>query len=220
MSNIPGPVTFMLIGAVLGLMPFVLMLCTSFLKVAVVLALVRNATGVQQIPPSMALNGLAIILTLFIMLPVVSDTWDIMQRHGFSERSTEMDAVELVEMASASSVPLKEFLQRNNNPAVSSALEHAARRIWPERFHRLANTDNWALLILSFAISEISRAFELGFLLYLPFICIDLVVSNILLAMGMMMVSPMTISLPFKLLLFVYLDGWAKIFHGLMLSYR
>jgi type III secretion protein R len=99
-------------------------------------------------------------------------------------------------------------------------LEQTARRIWPERFHGLINADNWAVLVLSFTVSEISRAFEIGFLLYLPFICIDLVISNILLAMGMMMVSPMTISLPFKLLLFVYLDGWVKIFQGLILSYR
>jgi type III secretion protein R len=109
---------------------------------------------------------------------------------------------------------------RNTNPSVSNVLEQTARRIWPERIHGLIKADNWMVLTLSFTLSEISRAFELGFLLYLPFICIDLVVSNILLAMGMMMVSPMTISLPFKLLLFVYLDGWVKVFQGLMLSYR
>jgi type III secretion protein R len=212
-----NPLFLLLLGVALGFLPFVLMLCTSFLKVAVVLALVRNAIGVQQIPPPMALNGLAVIVTLFIMFPVASDTWDIVQRQNISEKLT---VAEVVETASVAGGPLKEFMLRNTNQAVNNALEQTARRIWPERFHGLIRADNWMVLTLAFAVSEISRAFELGFLLYLPFICIDLVVSNILLAMGMMMVSPMTISLPFKLLLFVYLDGWVKVFQGLMLSYR
>jgi len=212
----PNPLLLILLGAAIGALPFMFMLCTSFLKVAIVLALVRNALGVQQIPPPMALNGLAIIITMFVMFPVGLDTWEIMQRQTISERVT---AVEVVGIAAASSGPLKEFMLRNTNRMMSNTLEQTARRIWPERFHDLVSTDNWVILTLSFTLSEISRAFELGFLLYLPFICIDLVVSNILLAMGMMMVSPMTISLPFKLLLFVYLDGWVKIFQGLMLSY-
>ena len=217
MMEAPNPLFLMLLGVALGLLPFLLMLCTSFLKVAIVLALVRNAIGVQQIPPPMALNGLAIIITIFIMFPVAVDTWEIIERRNISERVT---GVMMVETASAAGVPLKAFMLRNTNQTVSSTMELTARRIWPERFHGLIAADNWAVLVLSFAVSEISRAFELGFLLYLPFICIDLVVSNILLAMGMMMVSPMTISLPFKLLLFVYLDGWVKVFQGLMLSYR
>jgi type III secretion protein R len=217
MIEAPNPVFLLLLGVGIGLLPFLLMLCTSFLKVAVVLALVRNAIGVQQIPPPMALNGLAIIISLFIMFPVASDTWDILQNQKISEQVT---GVEVVKTASVASEPLKAFMLRNTNRTISNTLEQTARRIWPERFHGLINADNWAVLVLSFTVSESSRAFEIGFLLYLPFICIDLVISNILLAMGMMMVSPMTISLPFKLLLFVYLDGWVKIFQGLMLSYR
>jgi type III secretion protein R len=217
MSDFSSPVLLLFLGVAVGLLPFLLLLCTSFLKVVVVLSLLRNAMGVQQIPPPMALNGLAIILTFFIMLPAASDTWDILQQQQMPEK---INATEVMRLASVGSVPLKTFMQRNTNPEVSGSLAQTARRIWPERFHHMAGTDNWAVLILSFSLSEISRAFELGFLLYLPFICIDLVVSNILLAMGMMMVSPMTISLPFKLLLFVYLDGWTKVFQGLMLSYR
>ena len=189
MIEAPNPFYILLLGVAVGLLPFLFMLCTSFLKVAVVLALVRNAIGVQQIPPPMALNGLAIIVTLFIIFPVAMDTWDILQKRGIPEKPT---GAEMAEMASAASGPLKEFMQRNTTPAVSNILEQTARRIWPERFHGLIKADNWMVLMLSFTISEISRAFELGFLLYLPFICIDLVVSNILLAMGMMMVSPMT----------------------------
>jgi type III secretion protein R len=217
MIDIPSPIVLMLIGVAVGLLPFLLLLSTSFLKVAVVLALLRNAIGVQQIPPPMALNGLAIIVTMFIMLPVGKDTLALVERRGIPERLT---GVEMVELVVNSSGPLKEFLQRHTDTAVSAVLEQTAKRIWPARYQGLAQPDNWVVLILGFALSEITRAFELGFLLYLPFICIDLVISNILLAMGMMMVSPMTISLPFKLLLFVYLDGWVKIFQGLMLSYR
>ncbi|MDR0466702.1 MAG: type III secretion system export apparatus subunit SctR [Deltaproteobacteria bacterium] len=220
MTEAPSPIFLLLLGVAVGLLPFLLMLCTSFLKVAIVLALVRNAIGVQQIPPPMALNGLAIIITLFIMLPVASDTLGILERHKLPERISAIRPAEVVEIASAAGGPLKDFMMRNTHRPVSNTLEQTARRIWPERFHGIIKSDNIAILTLSFTISEISRAFEIGFLLYLPFICIDLVVSNILLAMGMMMVSPMTISLPFKLLLFVYLDGWVKVFQGLMLSYR
>jgi type III secretion protein R len=215
--EIPGPVVLMLLGVGVGMLPFMLLLSTSFLKVAVVLALLRNAIGVQQIPPPMALNGLAMAITMFIMLPVGKDTWALVEKQNIYNRLT---GSELVEIAANSGGPLKAFLQRHADPAVSNVLEQTAKRIWPERYRGLAEEDNWVVLVPAFALSEITRAFELGFLLYLPFVCIDLVVSNILLAMGMMMVSPMTISLPFKLLLFVYLDGWVKVFQGLMLSYR
>ncbi|MCL2001689.1 MAG: type III secretion system export apparatus subunit SctR [Planctomycetes bacterium] len=217
MNEAPSALTLMMLGVAVGLLPFVLMLCTSFLKVAVVLALLRNAIGVQQVPPPMALNGLAIIITLFIMFPVASDTMDILRTRDIPERVT---VAGVMETASTAGGPLKEFMLRNTNQAVSNVMEHTARRVWPERFHEAVSADNPVILMLSFAISEISRAFELGFLLYLPFICIDLVVSNILLSMGMMMVSPMTISLPFKLLLFTSLNGWMKVFQGLILSYR
>ena len=95
-----------------------------------------------------------------------------------------------------------------------------ARRIWPESMHDKVSRDNWAVLIPSFTITELTKAFQIGFVLYLAFVAIDLIISNILLAMGMMMVSPTTISLPFKLLLFVTLDGWLRITQGLLLSYQ
>ncbi|MCY4178650.1 MAG: EscR/YscR/HrcR family type III secretion system export apparatus protein, partial [Endozoicomonadaceae bacterium] len=95
-----------------------------------------------------------------------------------------------------------------------------ARVLWPLKYKQELTADSLMILLPSFALSELTRAFEIGFLLYLPFIIIDLIVSNILLAMGMMMVSPMTISLPFKLLLFVLLDGWSRLIHNLVLSYQ
>ncbi|MDL2279747.1 type III secretion system export apparatus subunit SctR [Desulfovibrio sp. OttesenSCG-928-G11] len=218
MAEAINPITIMFIGIAVGMLPFLLLLTTSFLKIAVVLALLRNAIGVQQIPPPMALNGLAIVLTVFIMLPVCMDTLEILNREQVFE--SKLSAEKALHVGGLASGPLHAFLQRHTDPGVSTVLLQTARRIWPDKYQDSAKLDSWIILVPSFAISEISRAFQLGFLLYLPFICIDLVVSNILLAMGMMMVSPMTISLPFKLLLFVSLDGWVKVFQGLILSYR
>ena len=117
-------------------------------------------------------------------------------------------------------LPLREFLEANTDPGVTQVLMNTAKRIWPADRHSTITKDNPLIMIPAFTISELTKAFQIGFLLYLPFIAIDLIISNILLAMGMMMVSPMTISLPFKLMLFVTLDGWLKISQGLLLSYR
>lgn len=115
---------------------------------------------------------------------------------------------------------MKHFLTVNTDERVSNMFVSTAQRIWPEEMRDSVKSDDWAVLIPSFTITELTKAFQIGFVLYLAFIAIDLIISNILLAMGMMMVSPMTISLPFKLLLFVTLDGWLKITQGLLLSYR
>jgi type III secretion protein R len=114
----------------------------------------------------------------------------------------------------------KDFLNRNTEPYIIRAFSDTARKIWPPEFKDLADEKGFIIIMPSFVVSELTKAFKVGFLIYLPFIAIDLIISNILLAMGMMMVSPMTISLPFKLLLFVTLEGWLKICQGLMLSYR
>ena len=211
----PLPLIFIL--AALGLLPFMLMMVTSYVKIVVVISLVRNALGVQQVPPAMVINGLAIIFTVFIMGPVGMNTYDAVMRHPTSGTPNMQEVVSLVETASP---PLRTFLEANTDPAVTQVLMSTAKRIWPADRHQSITKDNPLIMIPSFTISELTKAFQIGFLLYLPFITIDLIISNILLAMGMMMVSPMTISLPFKLLLFVTLDGWLKISQGLLLSYR
>ncbi len=203
--------------ALLGLAPFMLMMVTSYVKIVVVTSLVRNALGVQQVPPAMALNGLAIIFTIFIMAPVASNTYDLLQQQQISEQPTVTEAITI---ASNISGPLKHFLTQNTDPNVLRTFMATAQRIWPVDKHSTITEDNFFILVPAFSITELTKAFQIGFLLYLPFVAIDLIISNILLAMGMMMVSPMTISLPFKLLLFVTLDGWLKISQGLLLSYR
>ena len=209
---------YLILGlAVLGLAPFMLMLVTSYVKIVVVTSLIRNALGVQQVPPAMVMNGLAIILTIFIMSPMVMDTLELLERQRLSVKPTPQ---EILSVADKVSPPLRDFLNKNTDPAILKTFMGTAQRLWPERRRSSITKDNLLILVPSFTITELTRAFQIGFLLYLPFVAIDLLISNILLAMGMMMVSPMTISLPFKLLLFVTLDGWLKISQGLLLSYQ
>ena len=202
--------------ALLGLAPFFLMMVTSYVKIVVVTSLVRNALGVQQVPPTMVMNGLAIILSLFIMAPMMMDTLDILKKVSVPENMAPREVIEIFKKASP---PLRKFLADNSSDSIMKTFISTARRIWPKERHDFISEENMFILVPAFTISELTKAFQIGFLLYLPFVAIDLIISNILLAMGMMMVSPMTISLPFKLLLFVTLDGWLKVSQGLLLSY-
>ncbi len=212
-----NPFFFIFAMAALGLAPFFLMMVTSYVKIIVVTSLVRNALGLQQVPPAMVMNGLALVLTVFIMAPVARDTADIISRHEFSEQIS-LEDVEV--LAPAASMPIKNFLKKNIDPNVLQVFIDTAKNLWPTAHHEKIEEESLFILIPSFTISELTKAFEMGFLLFLPFIAIDLIISNVLLAMGMMMVSPMTISLPFKLLLFVTLNGWLKVSQGLLLSYN
>lgn len=216
MSGI-NPLLLVGLLSALGLAPFFLMMVTSYVKIVVVTSLIRNALGVQQVPPAMVMNGLAIILSVFIMAPVAMDTIDLLETCTISESPTPGEMVTVFETVSP---PLRKFLEANANPNVTQMFMTTAKKIWPKSRHEAIKKENMLILVPSFTISELTKAFKIGFLLYLPFVAIDLIISNILLAMGMMMVSPMTISLPFKLLLFVTLDGWFKISQGLLLSYN
>ena len=212
--NLTTPFYLILPLALMSLVPFTAILGTSFLKLVVVFGILRNATGLQQIPPNMALNALAIILTIYIMAPVGIEAYEILKDREISLkdnswRSAFEDGIE----------PYRNFLLKNTNDRERSFFLRSAQALWPSDYQQEVATDSLMVLLPSFAISELTRAFQIGFLLYLPFIVIDLIVSNILLAMGMMMVSPMTISLPFKLLLFVLLDGWTKLIQGLIMGY-
>ena len=208
----------MIIGAllVLTLAPFVVMVATSYLKLVVVLSLVRNALGVQQVPPTMVLNGLALIFSLFIMAPVGFETAKLVTPAMFSRSATPSDMLSSLDGVKG---PMQSFLQKYAHKKTVFFFMETAKRLWPKELVPTLRADDFSILVPAFAVSELTRAFEMGFLLYLPFVVIDLIISNILLAMGMMMVSPMTISLPFKLLLFVLLDGWSRLIQGLVLSY-
>ena len=223
----PFSLIILLVG--LSLLPFVAMIATSYLKLVVVMSLIRNALGIQSIPPNMVINALAMILSFYIMAPVCQSSWEIFreERVAMNERQQTGEAVEpgqpfyetdIVEKAAE---PFREWLLRQTGERERAFFLSTAERLWAKDGETEAevNPESLYILIPSFCVSELTKAFQIGFLVYLPFIAIDIIVSNILLAMGMMMVSPVTISLPFKLLLFVMVDGWSLLIQGLVRSY-
>ena len=215
MSDAPSTVGLIILLAVLGLLPFLMVTMTAFLKISVVMFIIRNALGLQQTPPTMVLYSIALILTVFVSLPLVEDV-----SNRLSARPLDVSSLEKLQ-ASANVVkePVKAHLMRYAKPAERQFFLSSTARIWPESVRANVKDDDFIILLPAFVSSELTRAFEIGFLLFLPFLVIDIVVSNILMAMGMMMVSPTLISLPLKLFLFVAVDGWSRLMHGLILSY-
>lgn len=204
------------IFAFLSMAPFILMIVSSFTKLVVVISLIRNALGVQQIPPNTIINALALMLSAFIMAPVMQETYTILK-----EKEVSFTSMEKFKGAyEAGKVPIQNFLLKHSGKTERNFFMKTAKMIWPESMSADLKEESFLILIPSFTISELTSSFKIGFLIYLPFVMIDLIVSNILLAMGMMMVSPLTISLPFKLLLFVLINGWSRLIHGLVLTYH
>jgi type III secretion protein R len=210
------PIVLTLSLALLGLLPLVFITTTSFMKIAIVLSLVRNAVGVQQSPPNIVLYALALMMTAFIMAPIGYEIADAVQ----SEANPMRDTSSLIAAARRGAEPMRKFLLANSKTEQRDFFVGQAKRIWPPKMAEQVRQDDLMMLVPAFVVSELTAAFEIGFLLFLPFIVIDLVVSNILMAMGMMMVSPATITLPLKLFLFVMVDGWSRLLHGMVLTYR
>lgn len=214
-----SPASALVTVIVLALAPFVAVMVTSFTKIVVVLSLLRNALGLQQVPPNVVLNGLALVLSIYVMYPVGVQ---MKQRIDALPAGTANAAGTggLLAAADAAKEPLREFLVRHSRPMERAFfLKTAQKALKPEQAASLTERD-FLVVVPAFTVSELSVAFEIGFLIFLPFLVIDLVISNILMAMGMMMLSPTTVSLPFKLLLFVLIDGWVKLTHGLVLTYH
>lgn len=307
----------------LALAPFVAVMVTSFTKIVVVLSLLRNALGLQQVPPNVVINGLAIVLSIYVMYPVILDVNDAVQARlegrpppaavqrqidararqqairegrpidvrpapaavdtgappsspaaadalaaeaqaqgdagaqvdpmfaavrggssndprdtaaptpqGLAEevtRSAEgaapaaasgsFDTNRMLLMIDAGKEPLRTFLIQHSSDAERAFFLRSVQRMLPPERRDGLTPDDFIVIVPAFTVSELTAAFQIGFLIFLPFLIIDLVVANILLALGMMMLSPTTVSLPFKLLLFVLIDGWAKLVHGLVLTY-
>lgn len=310
----------------LALAPFVAVMVTSFTKIVVVLSLLRNALGLQQVPPNVVINGLAIVLSIYVMYPVLLDTHaainarmegkpmpasiqaqvdartaararaagaaapaataaapsqtnataigatpvetptspaaaDALQAEADARsaqaptaprdpasaedaaapapaqaapprettasqpappplsKDGKMDTARLLALVEAGKEPLRTFLIAHSNNAERGFFLKSAQRLLPPARRADLSVDDFIVIVPAFTVSELTAAFQIGFLIFLPFLIIDLVVANILLALGMMMMSPTTVSLPFKLLLFVLIDGWAKLVHGLVLTY-
>lgn len=213
--------SFSLIALFVGmsLLPFLAMVATSYLKIVVVISLVRNALGVQSIPPNMVVNAIALILSFYVMAPVVEKGWDIYKEESAINKVEKKQYDTQIAMKAAE--PMREWLVKQTDEKSRAFFVSTAEQLWAKDGEETAKVDpeSFFILIPSFCVSELTKAFQIGFLVYLPFIAIDIIVSNILLAMGMMMVSPVTISLPFKLLLFVMVNGWTLLIQGLVRGY-
>ena len=215
-----------LIGAlaVLTLLPFVIIMVTSFVKLSVVLSIVRSAIGTQQIPPTQVITGLSIVLTVYIMAPVGLEVYkateDTIQKRRPDQSIISAQTVDLIfEALGDASPPLKKFLLKNSHEKDQAMFFSMAKRLRRPEDRAGVGPEDFMVIIPAFVISELKEAFQIGFIIFVPFLVIDMIVSNILMALGMQMLSPTTISLPFKLLLFVMIDGWYLITKGLITGY-
>ena len=223
------PFSLIVLFVGLSLLPFVAMIATSYLKIVIVMSLIRNALGIQSIPPNMVVNALAMILTFYIMAPMASESWRIISSKAESPRIESAAAPQTGGLQISSlppsayaeaAEPFRKFLSDHTSPRERAFFVNTAETLWgKDGKPAVVDSESFYILLPSFCVSELTKAFQIGFLVYLPFIAIDIIVSNILLAMGMMMVSPVTISLPFKLLLFVMVNGWTLLIQGLVRGY-
>ncbi|GEN22781.1 EscR/YscR/HrcR family type III secretion system export apparatus protein [Halomonas cupida] len=211
----PNLIGIIIVVASLGLLPLAVVTMTSFLKISVVLFLIRNALGVQQTPPNLVLYGIALVLTVYITTPLVGEMVYQLESHN-TELNTMADIQATGEVLRE---PLKEYLATYANERERAFFLDATQDIWSQEARDNVQDDDLVTLIPAFVTSELARAFEIGFLIYIPFLVIDLIVANVLMAMGMVMVAPPLISVPLKIFLFVAVDGWSRLMHGLILSY-
>lgn len=211
----PNLVAIIILVSTIGLIPLAVVTLTGFLKISVVLFLIRNALGVQQSPPNLVLYGIALILTVYVTTPLIGEIYT-----RFENAPVDLQSVEGVKAASDNvREPLKTHLLRFAQVRERDFFLESTKSVWSEEARADVKNDDLVVLVPAFVSSELTRAFEIGFLLYIPFLVIDLVVANVLMAMGMMMVSPTLISIPLKIFLFVAVEGWSRLMHGLILSY-
>ncbi|MCW7540808.1 type III secretion system export apparatus subunit SctR [Aquabacterium sp. A7-Y] len=221
MTPLPSadPVSLFLVLVALAVLPFAAMVVTSYTKIVVVLGLLRNAIGVQQVPPNMVLNGVALIISCYVMAPVLMEASRSMGL-GSQQAGGNSNAQQLLHAADAAREPFRRFLDKHAEEREKQFFLKSAALVWPAEEARQLQKNDLLVLAPAFLLTELVEAFRIGFLLYLAFIVVDLVIANVLLAMGLSQVTPTNVAIPFKLLLFVVLDGWPKLVHGLVLTYR
>jgi type III secretion protein R len=215
-----NPSNLIIFLAILSLIPIIFILTTSFVKIAMVLILTRESLGVQSIPPNIVIYGLSLILSFYIMGPVYNNSIQSLNNSITSNSNSEITTRELFTDLNSSASSVKQFLVKNSNPNEREFFYQSLRKFWSQDMLENVQKDDFIIIIPAFMITELTQAFKIGFLIYLPSVIIDIIVSNVLMAMGMMMMSPTTISLPIKLLLFIALDGWARLTHALLLTYH
>ncbi|MCJ8141065.1 type III secretion system export apparatus subunit SctR [Falsirhodobacter halotolerans] len=211
----PNLLSIIAVVSTIGLLPLAIVTMTGFLKISVVLFLIRNALGVQQSPPNLVLYGIALILTVYVTTPLVGNMYLALERSPVDLQT--LDGLRAA--AEAVAAPLRDYLERFASERERAFFMEASASVWSDEARSALRSDDLIVLIPAFVASELTRAFEIGFLLYIPFLVVDLIVANVLMAMGMMMVSPTLISIPLKIFLFVAVEGWSRLMHGLILSY-
>jgi type III secretion protein R len=227
MASDPGltsrPLVLMLVMGALSLLPFVVLLTTSFVKMTVVLSILKSALGTPQLPPNQVITGLALILTCYVMAPTGERMYRAIEPLLGRATTADLTSVQsldaLIDAGDRAKEPLREFLLKHASPRDRALFTGLARRLRPPAEQARVSDRDLMVAVPAFLTSELRRAFEIGFLLFLPFLIVDMVVANLLLALGMHMLSPTTVSLPFKLLLFVLADGWQLLLRGLVESY-
>ncbi len=217
-DNSLGTLEVLVLLLSLSLLPSMIIMMSCFTRIIIVLSFTRTALGTQQSPPNMVLTGLALFLTLFIMQPIIQDIEEVAYIPYTENEITSEEALE------AATVPLKEFMLKNINPPDLDLFLDLSNTELPPNFDINDNSSLMELglevIVPSFITSELKRAFTIGFLIFIPFLIIDMVVASTLMSMGMMMLPPAMISLPFKLLVFVLVDGWGLLLEMLVAGFR
>jgi len=217
------PLVLLLAMGALSLVPFALLMTTSFVKIHVVLSILRSAIGTPQVPPTQVITGLALILSCYVMAPTGERMYEaikpVLSLGAGADVVSAETADALAQAGMRAREPLRAFLIRHADPRDRATFHGLALRMRTPA-ERAGITDADLLVVVpAFVTSELRRGFEIGFLLFIPFLVLDLVISNLLLALGMHMLTPSTVSLPFKLMLFVLADGWHLVARGLVESY-
>lgn len=208
-ANISTSVRLILLLTVFSLAPGILILMTSFTRIVIVLSFVRTSLATQQMPPNQVLIALALFLSFFVMAPTFQEVYTEALDPLFAEEMTLDEAYE------NASVPMKEFMSKHTRQKDLALFLNYSEAEPPETIQDIPLTT----LIPAFAISELKTAFQMGFMIFIPFLVIDMAVASILMSMGMMMLPPVMISLPFKILLFVLVDGWYLVTHSLLTGF-
>ena len=210
--------------AALSLIPFALLMVTSFVRISVVLSILRSAIGTPSVPPTQVLTGLALVLTIAVMAPTgAADVRRDEARAGDGRRRRRRQRARRVAAlgtaADRGKEPLREFILKHTDPRDRASFLAVTLKMRAPAERAGVSDRDFGVIVPAFVTSELRRAFQIGFLLFIPFLVVDMVIANLLLALGMHMLSPTTVSLPFKLLLFVVADGWTLVIRGLLQSY-
>lgn len=209
LNNLDPALQLIILMASLSLIPFVVVSMTSFLRYIIVLSILKTALGTQQVPPAVVLVGMALVLTFYTMAPVFGEMYEAVEPALKKNQS-------IVTIFERGSKPLTNFMMRQTRQSDIAFFLEISRETPPESPDELTIWE----VAPAYMISELKTSFEIGFVIFIPFIVLDLVVANILLALGMFMLSPTIISLPFKILIFVAVDGWSLIINGLVQSFN